>query len=197
VTDIDNTLEFWFRILNPGDGALARVICLAERDNVFHVESRFRGKFWSADPERGVRALDDVDHQSEAGYWDVVCVAEQVTDALAALVVSELGQAYDFTGAIDSALGIPIRNPYRWFCSELAYQVAIAAGIVGLDPLPSPSKLRRQVKAHVGIVSASPTGKYPVAGLVLGDNEMRAIDDLVAEMKIAPETAARLLKACS
>ena len=194
---MDNSLEFWFRLLTPNSPPMGRIICMAEADNVYHVETRFHGKFFSADPTDGVRFVDQVEHQdSPSGFWDVLRVPDQVTPAIDDWAESIVGERYDFFGAFNSAMGIPLRDPYRWFCSLVAEEIAKQAGIDGLDPLPSPSTLRKQLWSHVGLVTASPTATFPVAGLKLGDNDLAFIQELVSRRAIDAETAEKVIAAC-
>ena len=194
---MDNSLSFWFRLLSADSTPLDRVICMAERDNCYHVETHLHGQFFSAAIDQGVRFTTIVPHQdAPAGYWDIVQVPEQVTPEIDDWAESIVGAKYDVFGALNSALGIPLHDPYRWFCSLIASAVGSRAGILGLDPLPSPSLLRQQLKAHVGIVSASATATFPVAGLRLGDDEMACITHLVQSRAIDPAMAEKVIAAC-
>lgn len=193
---IDQPLQFWFQLLQPDSPPLARVICMAERDNVFHVETLLRGRFFSAHFTEGVRFADSLPHQTDAGYWNVVTISEESTPEIEAWCESIAGSKYDTFGALNSAMGIPLRDPYRWFCSLVGEEIASRAGVLGLDPLPSPSKLRQQLKSAAGIVSASPTATFPVAGLKLLDTDLYYLCDLVADRTIDPDMAATTVAAC-
>lgn len=195
---MENTsLQFWFRLLTPDTDSQGRIICLVERDNTYHVETRLNGRFLSATPKEGVRFVDDLFHdENPFGYWDVIRVRQPVTPALLRWADSILGQPYDYLGALNSALGVPVRDPYRWFCSLVAREAAALAGIDGLEPLPDPSCLRRQLWAHGGLVTASPTGKFPVKGLALSEEDEAYLTGLVDAGKIYPRLAHRLIDAC-
>jgi hypothetical protein len=191
---MDNNLQFWFRLLQPDASPLDRLICLAEHDNVCHVEAFFRGRFFSADITRGVRFLDEVPYQDDpSGYWDVFPVPEPVDDVLQAWAESIVGSRYDVFGAINSAMGIPLHDPYRWFCSLLASAVGSRVGIANLDPLPSPSLLRQQLKMHTGLATSN---RQPVPGLDLADEDFAYVQQLVEARSIDPETAQKIISHC-
>ena len=190
------SLEFWFRLLTQDSPPLGRIICMVEGDNVYHVETRWAGRFFSATPGQGVRFADEIEHQDDSGYWSVVRVPEPVSATVASWAASIVGQPYDFFGALNSALGIPARDPYRWFCSLVGEEIATRSGIGGLDALPDPSTLCRQLQSHAGIISASAIAKYPVAGLQLADEDERYLASLVDSRLIDTSLAQKVLAAC-
>ncbi len=204
---MDNHLEFWFRILSADSPPIGRIICLAERDNTYHVESHFRGEFFSAHFTEGVRITDQIEHDDDpAGYWEIIRVPAQVTDQIQAWAESICGAKYDTMGAINSALGIPLHDPYRWFCSLVAGAVASRAGILGIDPLPSPSELRYQLKCHLAektfasallsAVKGEIPRCFPVPGLEFGDEDYAYVHSLVAGRQISVALKDRLIQAC-
>jgi hypothetical protein len=195
---MDNSLEFWFRKLTPDSPPIGRIICLAEREDVYHVEVRMRGQWFSATTDYGVRFTIDPGHLLMTGgspalgpdpeYWDVVAVPELVSDDNWCSL--EVGAGYDYFGALNSAIGVHIRNPYKWFCSEIAAEVASRCGITGLDPLPDPSVLRGQLMRHVGMLQGEPI--IPV-GLAFGDADSAYLQSLVDSRTIDPDTAQKVM----
>jgi hypothetical protein len=167
---------------------IGRLICLLEKDDTYHVEVLLRDQFFTATTDLGVRFTHDPGHLLADGtpdpkYWDVIDIPELSTDIIEDWAESEVGSHYDFFGAFNSAMGVPLRDPYRWFCSEIATQIASMAGEVGLDPLSCPSKLRQQLLTHTdrGI---QPKG-IP-EGLSFEDQDSLYLKDLVDRNIIDP-----------
>jgi hypothetical protein len=191
-------IKFHFRKLTSDSPAIGRLICLAERDNVYHVESQLAAGFFSADPDNGVRFLASIEHQGDPDYWDIVEVPETSNLQIELWADSMAGHkppfAYDFVGAFNSAMGIHERDPYKWFCSLVAVEVASRAGIVGLDPMPDPALLRSQLKQHAGLLGAGERVYYPVAGLALGDADVAYVSQLVDDRLIDSALAQKLIQ---
>ena len=154
-----------------------------------------------------MRITDQIEHDDDpAGYWEIIRVPAQVTDQIQAWAESICGAKYDTMGAINSALGIPLHDPYRWFCSLVAGAVASRAGIVGIDPLPSPSQLRRatQVPPARKDLCQCPALRrqgrnpplFPVPGLEFGDEDYAYVHSLVAGRQISVALKDRLIQAC-
>ena len=191
---MDNSLEFWFRKLTPDSPPIGRIICLAEREDVYHVEVRMRGQWLSATTDYGVRFTIDPGHLLMTGgspalwpdpeYWDVVAVQELMTDEVYNWCLEEVGAGYNYFGALNSAIGVRIRNPYKWFCSEIAAEVASRCGITGLDPLPDPSVLRSQLMQHVGMLQGEP---------IIPDYDSAYLQSLVDSRIINPNTAQKVM----
>ena len=191
--DPTSTLEFHFSKLTDDSGSFGHIICLAEGDNVYHVETKFGGRFFSADPQDGVRFLPAVEHQDDPNYWCVVGVPEQAILSTQLWAETLVRQPYDYFGAINSALGIPLRNPYAWYCSLLGEEIATRSGILSLAPLPSPATLRRQLLSHISVAS----DPAPVAGLAMRDEDFDFVQRLVDSRKIGADLAERIFIACS
>jgi hypothetical protein len=64
----------------------------------------------------------------------------------------ENGCKYDLLGAINSGIGIPLSDPSRWFCSEIAAAVLDRCGVwQGVPRMPSPNALYLWVAAKLKI----------------------------------------------
>jgi hypothetical protein len=193
-------LNFHFKILNTSDPAFCtpfdKIIALIEKDNTPHVETEFAdGTFFSADPENGVRFLDTLPHALDPAFWDVVEVPENETDAVVQWAHSILGKPYDYAGAFNSAMGIPVRDPYRWFCSLCAATAATMAGVPGIDPLPDPSKLRQELVGHnLRVKPKAITPVWPI-GLAFTDADSTTIQQLVVARKIDVALAQKVINA--
>jgi hypothetical protein len=175
---------------------MGKIICLAERSDTWHVESRFGGRFFSAHGETDdVRFRDTVEHQdSPNGYWEIIAVPELVTPEIEEWAESICKCKYDYFGAWNSVIGVPLRDPYRYDCAFVAEAIASRSGIEGLDPMPSPARLRQQLRDRLRLTSL-PNSPL-LAGLAIGDDEVAYLNDLVARGRIGPETAQAVLAAC-
>jgi len=198
---MDNSLEFWFRKLTPDSPPIGRIICLAERDDVYHVEVRMRGQWFSATTDYGVRFTIDPGYTADGApdpeHWDVVAVQELMTDEVFAWCQKQVGKWYDWYGAMLSPI-IPadeIRvNPYEWFCSELAAEVAESVGIPELNLAPDPSTLRMQLRNHAAYtLDFFCLSTHLVAGLVFGDADSAYLQSLVDSRTIDPDTAQKVM----
>jgi hypothetical protein len=129
-------------ILKRGDRPDAdvweRAIMHFTNDVYVHTELRFNdGRCFSSQAPDGVRWLPSLD-ASDPAKWRVIDVSAPLPQGLGLVETSELlewcesivGKEYDWVGAVDSGVGVPLENPAAWFCSESsAYGLGLAKRI--------------------------------------------------------------------
>ena len=142
-------LTFAFGLLRPDSDSLAKLICWGSRSRFFHVETKLNGRWHSAHFKTGVRFVDSLPNEGDPAYWETITIPELCTPEILAFAESICGAEYDPLGAFDSAFGIPLANPFAWFCSRDARELASRAGVVNLSPLPAPGLLYLQLSDHL------------------------------------------------
>jgi hypothetical protein len=111
-----------------------------------HGETRFsNGRCFSATKADGCRWLDTIVTTKPGEKWEVVPVpvllmrfTEQVAIDFANSIV---GEPYDVQGAINSGLGVSIRDANKWFCSLTQTELLSRVGIYGVPRMLSPAGL--------------------------------------------------------
>jgi hypothetical protein len=148
-----------FRRFTHDSPELGRIICLATRGSVYHVEIVLadgrcfssRGTGWP----RGVSFLDALP-QDNADHWLKVTVPWEESAALLAWCNFQVGKGYDYRAAANSAIGIRDRNPDEWFCSSITAEVLSRAGWSDAPVMPNPAELYKAICAKLGLLAAPP-----------------------------------------
>src|ERR1035438_10306983 len=132
------TLELWFEQPAPDDHWGQLVVAATQPGNFCHVEALLPRGFFSSRPGSGcgyIKALDP------AKQWTKLDTGLPLTTAVEMVAESRIGDAYDWWGDAECAVGRAYPRPGRSFCSGACYELVLAAGGPVLGSLPSPNLL--------------------------------------------------------
>ncbi len=159
-------MQLAFRRLTPDSPEIGRVICLATGGSLYHVEAIFAsGSCFSANAPEGVRFLPSLP-QDDACHWLKVRVPWPETPNVLDWCEDQVGEKYDYEAALNSAIGIPRRNPGKWFCSEIVAEICSRCGWCDAPAMPNPVALYRALCAKLGLVPELQASARANAGLL-------------------------------
>jgi len=184
-------MRFFFEKLTDDSPAIGRIICAATRSNVFHVETQTGDKrYFSAHFSEGVRFVDALENENDPAHWEVIESGLNWFPEMTAWCNGKCGEKYDVLGALNSALGIPICDASKDFCSHIAEELCAMSGMTGLCQLPSPARFRADLRKYLGILTD------PAKVLVeLGNEDFQYLHELLVNEVIDQDLSDKLIHA--
>ena len=191
-------MKFCFRKLTDDSGSIPKLICLGSGGPLYHSETWFAdGRFFSALYETGVRFANSVEHLRADGtldpdYWITLDLPARWSETPAILdwCQSIDGAPYDLAAAFNSAFGIGIRDPNKWFCSLTTHEVGSRAGMPLPTAMPCPLRLYRETMAALD----RDTVESGLSAIVLDDSDRAVLHRLLQAGSISATHADLILE---